>query len=90
MEYQGKIEYIENATQKEINDVSITFVNLNYCKKKRKTFLAQKKETITFINGNKIFNYSKYIISLISQNPGPKCTALLDEQFIFFPGTHIH
>lgn len=44
LENQGHIQFITNATQKEINDISGSFVNSTYNKKKGKKFLAQKKK----------------------------------------------
>jgi len=45
LENQGHIQFITNATQKEINDISGSFVNLTYNKKKEKNFWHKKKRS---------------------------------------------
>lgn len=68
LENQGLIQFITNAFQKQINNTSGSFVNSKYYhKKKGKQFLAQKKtnnQTITFINGKQILNFSQFTNSL--------------------------
>jgi hypothetical protein len=49
LEYQGNIEFIENATQQQINNISTNYVNSKYSIKKGRKFLAKKKKRNYFI-----------------------------------------